>query len=295
MGGKRVQNILKVINDRTLNKTYESNPDEFGLFDLSERVSSEYFLHYYSPKSITKLLEDFGIIHVLKVKHGFNNLYIKIDVNEYDQHSLIIFDESTGDVPIVLLRLREVYFDAVKHFVTGIKLVNIPMLMIDWITLQNPKKKFTKTYRKMPGQTYPGLRMLKQFYRLLIKIANDLSVRGLLAVPEYFHLAAIYSPIMKFYDPELQGKFESMLYDIRVIDKSKKNKRSNRRSIIECSEAIEENKLLNYISNEIEIWHPSEMIYPLEKRGIIYKYFKSNIYNELKNSYKESNRYRLLQ
>lgn len=289
MGGKNISNILRV-DTGNINKSNEEL-DDFGLYDTSARHSSEYyFLNYYSPKDLTKLLDECGIISVLRHKHNFKRLYLKIDINEYDQHSLYLFDESTGDIPLILLRLREVYFDAVKNFITGIKLVNIPMLMIDWITLQNPKKKFDKTRKKMPGQSYPGLGLLRNFYKLLLRIARDLEVKSLLAIPEYFHLASIYSPIMKFYDPELQGKFESMLEDLHFSSKRKGKKRS----ITECSALIEEGKLFNYIKNEVEYWHPSEMMAILEKKDEVYNYFKSPIYEELKNSYKESNRYRFL-
>ncbi len=286
MGGKKVSNILRVINSNQ-NKNIED--DELGLYDKSKRISSNYFLHYYSPDDVKKLLEECGIISALRTRHHFERLYIKLDINEYDQHSLIVCDETTNEIPIVLLRLREVYFDAAKDFVTGLKLVNIPMLMIDWITLQNPRKQFTSELRKMPGQSYPGLGLLRQFYKLLLRIAKDLSVKALLAVPEYFHLASIYSPIMKFYDPELQGKFESILRDLHF----KENEKGKKRSIVECSVLIEKNKLFNYINNEIEVWHPSEMIAPLDKSET-YKYFNSPIYKELKNSYKEANRYRVV-
>jgi hypothetical protein len=289
VSGKKVSNILRVINTRNNNEV-ASESDDFGLYDKDNRVSSNYFLNYYSPDLLKKLLKECGIVDMLSNRHKFKKLYVKIDINQYDQHSLIIYDESTGDVPIVLLRLREVYFDAVKDFVSDIKLVNIPMLMIDWITLQNPTQSFTDERKKMPGQEYPGLGMLRQFYKFMLKIAKDLAIEALLAVPEYFHLASIYSPIMNFYDPELQGKFESMLKDLHLKEKET----GRRRSIVECSKLIEEGKLFNYIKNEREYWHPSEMISILNSKSVTYRYFKSPIYIELKNSYKESNRYRFL-
>jgi hypothetical protein len=200
VGRRKASNNLKIIT----NEKHSLNLNEFddlGLFNKDNRRTSNYFLNYYSIEDVIKILDECGIINNLNKRHHFKNLKIKIDINEYEQHSLIVYDETTNDIPIILLRLREVYFDAVKHFVSGIKLVNIPMLMIDWITLQNPRKTFTSELKRMPGQNYPGLGMLRQFYKLLLKIAKDLSVNALLAVPEYFHLASIYSPIMKFYDP----------------------------------------------------------------------------------------------
>ncbi len=289
MGRRKVSNNLKIINPNKKISTIDGY-DDLGLFNKDKRRTTDFFLNYYSIDDVVKLIDDCGIISTLNKRHAFEKLKIKIDINEFEQHTLIIYDESTNDIPIILLRLREVYFDAVKHFVSGIKLVNIPMLMIDWITLQNPKLSFSDKIRPMPGQNYPGLGMLRQFYTLLLKIAKDLSVNALLAVPEYFHLASIYSKIMKFYDPMLQGKFESMITDLRLGPTKKEKKRS----IIECSTLIEEGKLFNYIKNEVEYWHPSEMIVPLERKGDTNRYFNSVIYKELKESYKESNRYRFL-
>ncbi len=285
MGRKKGDNNLKVITSD--NDDYELL-DDLGLFDNKNTKTSNYFLNYYSIDDIIELLNKVGILSTIRKRHHFYNLKIKIDINEYDQHSLYIHDDSIEDIPLVLLRMREVYFDAVKHFVSGIKLVNIPMLMIDWITLQNPKDSLSERYKHVPGQNYPGLGMIQKFYELITQMAKDLSVDALLAVPEYLHLAGIYSPVMKFYDPELQGKFESMIKDLRYNPKTP----NKRKRLSEISSAIEDGKVINYMTDEVENWHPSEMIVSIGEGSDVYKYFKSPIYSKLKESYRESNRYR---
>ena len=89
------------------------------------------------------------------------------------------------------------------------------MIVIEWLTLQDPTAKFTHTRPPLPGQVYPGLRMGRKIVCIFVNMSLRLKTDGLLNIPEHYHNAVFYSRLFKYFDPRTEGQFLAMHRDLR--------------------------------------------------------------------------------
>ncbi len=83
----------------------------------------------------------------------------------------------------------------------------------EWISLQDPMATFPPGVEPLPGQAHPGLGQFRKLNALMLDYVLEVDVEALVAVPEYFHNAVLYSGHMRFYDPEREGRFQAMCRD----------------------------------------------------------------------------------
>lgn len=238
------------------------------LYTKKQGVYSERFLDLYDKDAILEILVQVGIIDILN-KKGYHNLIITISRNESFVSRLYInFDRLDKDTRLIELLLRENRFRPKQTFIDDIDLSDgFSTLTIEWLSLQDPKREFTKDRPRLPGQIYPGLGVLRNMQDMLCIFAKAKNNDALLDIPEHYHGAVIYSETYSFFSPIDGGRLKAMMRDLGDYP------------LADVSYAICYGCLINERTEENELWKPSEQIYPISKK--LKHYVNSNKYKEI--------------
>ena len=143
------------------------------------------------------------------------------------------------------------------------------MLVINWLVLSSPDGTFTVDRPRLPGQEKPGLGLLNPTIALLKALARELSVDGVLDVPDHFHTAHFYSRAFRYLDPEAEGRFLAIARDLSGIP------------LTLVSDAIREGCLLDRTTGASISWPIAEQVLAL--RGPMRRFLRSPSYREARN------------
>ena len=153
------------------------------------------------------------------------------------------------------------------------------MIMVDWLLLQNPCKKFSRERPALPEQNYPGLGLLNDLIPAVLEAARESGRAGVLDVPEHYHGALFYSRWFHFLEPEMEGKFLAMRRDLEGTP------------LHIVSRCIYLDSLKNLSSGRYEGWVPGEQILPVSEP--MQQYFRHQQYAEIRDRALRENRYQL--
>jgi len=242
----------------------ELNIDELFTSEPESR-GTPFFLGYYSPSGIKYALKQYGVFDDLK-KRGFENLKIVLNTSDpFQQRLSIFFDKQDRDHLLVELVVRRKEFTLYSDFPSSVNGKNYEFLFVEWLCLQNPLKTFSSKCPVLPGQMYPGLGAGKVAFELLFISAKRLRLAGLLAVPEYYHNAQMYSKKFYFVNPEYEGKRYAIERDLLINSE-----------LSAVSWAIEKN-CVRENGKKFE-WFASEVVLPIEDS--INKYIHTKEYRK---------------
>jgi hypothetical protein len=85
------------------------------------------------------------------------------------------------------------------------------VLYVHWLTLRNPRAKFSPERPALPGQDVPGLGLAPEIEEMLLRMAARLGLEGLAFRPAAYHLAFAGRATLRFVDPARQGRFEALV------------------------------------------------------------------------------------
>jgi acetoin utilization deacetylase AcuC-like enzyme len=157
-------------------------------------------LGYYTASGLEYALYRQGIFGQLQ-RLGYGDLQVLLDsVDTGDRFRL--FGHSNGErhllIEVVVERRRE----GTHEF-----------LFVNWLTLRNPRARFSPQRPQLPGQEVPGLGMGREATELLALMAKRLGLAGILIRPAWYHLAYAGRTRFEFMDPERHGRFEALMRD----------------------------------------------------------------------------------
>ena len=195
--------------------------------ELMEQIhslsGSSLFLGTYTEEDLRAVLEEFGLLGRVE-KLGFHNIILKIDTSDPLAQRLSIFDtrvERDSMLGEIILRLAVLNIHNFRGFLRAEEVTEahelmekmldfkINILIIEWLSMQNPTIGFDGTKPQLPGQEHPGLGVGRIVEKMLITVAERRKRGGLLNIPEYFHNAYLYSPPFHFVNP---------IFDVREGD-----------------------------------------------------------------------------
>jgi hypothetical protein len=142
------------------------------------------------------------------------------------------------------------------------------MLIIHWLCLSDPDRPFSAKRPRLPGQDRPGLGLLPQSIALLRDLGRELSIDGVLDVPDHFHTAQIFARAFRFLEPEREGRFQAIVRDLKGVP------------LALASEAIELGCMIDADTGEPLPWEPAEQVLPI--RGPLRKYLLSPEHRHLR-------------
>ena len=197
-------------------------------------------LGFYSLSGIELALERLG--HMARLREiGFENPEVEFDFSASGQ-TLRIFG-SRGRRELVLeMRLRRD-----RRTIPGEEL-----LAIDWLLLQNPRARFTPARPALPGQTFPGLGMLRETIAATMLICDRLQLSGILVTPSHFHAVQQAHGQLRFLDPQREGLFRSFRKALEDL------------ALGEATRAASAGRLRDTSTGETVRWPPSPMILPVK-------------------------------
>ncbi len=145
---------------------------------------------------------------------GLLPLVFDLDSSEYPVQRLRIFQEEIDPEKLVVdLKIREGSLARKEDLNLDSRFADYEFLILEWLTLQNPRLGFTRKRPPLPGQQHPGLGLRKKVVDIFVYLARLLRKDGLMAFPAYFHNALLFSRYFNFLNPEKTA-------EVRAIRKS---------------------------------------------------------------------------
>ncbi len=197
------------------------------------------FLGYYSPYGIELALESYGFLPRLRAM-GFSHPRLAFDLENPAGETLRVFADDTRQELLVELRVRR-----------DRRLEGLELLSIEWLLLQNPRAGFGPERPPLPGQSHPGLGMLREVIALLVLACERVGLDGLVFVPAHFHIAAQSNRYVRFLSPAAAERFQAMREALAGLP------------LMEATHAVEQGCLVDVASGETVAWQPEPMVYPV--------------------------------
>jgi len=245
------------MSDIDLTGSLESLPSLSG--------SKNLFLGRFDSENLYSMMEKIGLIQHLQ-SMGFNKLLVDIDVDENKISCMKLYWEEK--IPSKqLLDIRESESSLIpdkKYFNKKTKITPYNMIVIEWLSAKNPIKQFDDEKPQLPGQTNPGLGVLKYCFEMMYLMAKEVFKDGFLDIPDHMHGALMYSKRFKFFDPAHEGIIRAMARDLKDY------------SLSDISWGAITETIIDLDTNKPAIYDPCEQIHYVSER--MKKYFESKEY-----------------
>jgi hypothetical protein len=89
-----------------------------------------------------------------------------------------------------------------------------PVLYVEWLTLRDPRARFSERRPRLPGQEVPGLGLAREVTEVLTLAAKRLELAGVAFNAGHYHTAYVARSHCRFIDPVRQGRFEALVRDL---------------------------------------------------------------------------------
>lgn len=188
--------------------TREADSDDaVDLDDLGR--GSHKFLNFYSEDGIRNAIAAYGLDERLR-EAGLSDYDLAVTCEDPYRHRLQVFvagkqdyDHTVMDLRIhlctvTILGEREGWLERITNRedapddTSGEALTRHDALVVDWLTLQNPRGEFTSARPRLPGQKHPGTGLGRAIHNLLMIMAWRVGRQALVQTPANFHLAVLY-------------------------------------------------------------------------------------------------------
>jgi len=166
--------------------------DQLGLATPRRRL----LLGFYSAEGLEHALHRYGILGELR-RMGYGPFRVEIQHEGVGQSARLL-DVPSGQA------LVETVFE--RRQIAG-----APMLYVHWVSLRNPRGRFSPDRPQLPGQDVPGLGLAREILELLQRMAARLGLEGIAFRPAAYHLAYRGRETLRFVDPARQGRFEALV------------------------------------------------------------------------------------
>jgi acetoin utilization deacetylase AcuC-like enzyme len=159
----------------------------------------------YSPETLEYVLYRFGVLRFLE-RRGYGHFRVVFGTASSGGERVSVFGEADGAEHLLI--------DAVLERRT---IAERDVLYVHWLSLRDPRARFSDSRPKLPGQEVPGLGLAREVTELLVLIARRLQLGGIAFRPAWFHTAYVARARFAFVDPARQGRFEALLRDLGAV------------------------------------------------------------------------------
>jgi acetoin utilization deacetylase AcuC-like enzyme len=202
-------------------------------------------LGYYTADGLEHAFEQYGVLEHLR-RLGYADFRFEVD------------REPRGDSLRVFARAAEAEHLLVEAVVQRQRVDREEVLYIHWLSLRNPRARFSALRPRLPGQEAPGLGLAREAGELFGQAARRLGLAGIAFRPAWYHMAYQARRMgMAFADPQRQARFETMLRDLASVP------------LLDATLAVAEGRVL--LDGEPYAWEADLMVhypdYPDESPG----------------------------
>jgi hypothetical protein len=239
------------------------------LFDLTGENPENRLFGRYGPGEIRERIAASGLQAGLS-ERGYPDPVLRLScADPTDQRICLYAGEENRDRLLLEARLQLAPFHPRRPIGPFTEESSFRMLVINWLVLSSPDGTFTADRPRLPGQEKPGLGLLNPTIALLKVLSRDLSVDGVLDVPDHFHTAFFYSRAFRYLDPEAEGRFLAIARDLSGVP------------LALASDAIREGCLVDRRTGTSISWPAAEQV--LAMRGPLSRFLRSPSYREARN------------
>jgi len=239
------------------------------LFDLTGENPENRLFGRYGPEELRDRLVASGLLAGLSDR-GYPDPLLRLScADPSDQRICLYAGEEARERLLLETRLQLAPFHPRRPIGPFTEESSFRMLVIHWLVLSSPDATFTVDRPRLPGQEKPGLGLLNPTIALLKTLSRELSVDGVLDVPDHFHTALFYSRAFRYLDPEAEGRFLAIARDLSGIP------------LTLASDAIREGCLVDRTTGAPISWPAAEQVLAL--RGPLARFLRSPSYREARN------------
>lgn len=180
---------------------HELGEPDTGMDEVAEQLGistprRRLLLGFYSAEGLEHALHRYGVLGELR-RMGYGPFRAELHEEGVGQSARLV-DVPSGQTLIeVVLERAEV--------------AGARVLYVHWLTLRNPRAKFSPGRPALPGQDVPGLGLAPEVEEMLLRMAARLGLEGLAFRPSAYHLAFAGRATLRFVDPARQGRFEALV------------------------------------------------------------------------------------
>ncbi len=192
-------------------------------------------LGFYTSEGLEYALEAFGVLPLIR-RIGYGDLRVVIEtVGGTDRARLNGKDSRSGE------RVLLVELEVERRSIGGGS-----FLFVNWLSLRNPRAKFSPQRPQLPGQEVPGLGLAREVSQMLGLMAKRLVLDGVAFRPSWYHMAFAARHMARFATPQRQGRFEALMRDLKGLP------------LLEATHALAEGKV--QLNGAAYTWEPDEMV-----------------------------------
>lgn len=268
------------------NLTRYLEPTMIDVFDIEESLlgipgkrREKLFLRNFTRERLMDIMNKVMLVPHLN-QLGFDKILVDIDVDESAVNYLKLYnDEISPENMLLDLRLSESKFiPEMRFYRDGTPQMTYDMIVIEWLSAQDPRHHFDSGKPQLPGQQRPGLGILKYCFEMMYVVAKAIIKDGFMDVPDHMHGAIMYSRKFKFFDPRHEGILQALVRDLKG------------HSLSDISWGMITQTIIDEYKNEPQVYDPSEQIFYVSSR--LRSYYHSSIYKSTFKKYYKRKRYR---
>ncbi|MHB8873064.1 MAG: arginase family protein, partial [Myxococcaceae bacterium] len=170
-----------------------------------KRPGAVRLLGFYSAEGIEFALFRFGMLHHIG-RLGYERPRVEIDAVGHSSQRMRLFGRAHGTDHLLVEMVVE------RKAVDG-----GTFLFVNWLSLRNPRAKFSSVRPQLPGQEVPGLGLARETAEMLALIAKRLVLDGVAFRPAWYHMAYAARYRFRFVDSGRQGRFEALMRDLKEV------------------------------------------------------------------------------
>ena len=253
---------------------------ESDLGRLQQHETEKKFLRTFTSDDMRGIINKVGLFEHLE-KKGLDDVTVSIDVDESFVNYLKLYWKDNKPQNLLLdLRLSESKFMPDKKFFDNPdKVQPYDMIVIEWLSAQNPINRFSDDKPQLPGQVKPGLGILRYCFDMMYVVAKEIIKDGFMDIPDHFHGAVMYSKKFKFFDPAHEGVLRALIRDLKNY------------SLYDISWGVITGTVIEEYKKEPQPYDPSEQVFYVSQR--MRDYFHSSLYRNTYNKYYRRKKFHL--
>jgi hypothetical protein len=239
------------------------------LFDLTGENPENRLFGRYDAADVRERLARAGLLRGL-AERGYPDPLLFLSCAEPSEQRICLYaGEEARERLLLEVRLQLLNFHPRRPIGPFTQEESFRMLVIHWLTLSRPDGDFPVDRPRLPGQERPGLGLLAELLALLSAFSRELSVDGVLDVPDHFHTALFYSRAFRYLDPAEEGRFQAIVRDLAGVP------------LALASDAIREGCLVDRATGSPMPWVASEQV--MSGRGPLRRFLRSEEYRTARN------------
>jgi len=216
--------------------TAEDVEEALGLRPTRQRL----LLGFYTAGGLELAFHRYGTLQQV-ARLGYRDFRVVFDQGGAGERMRLLAEADGLDGPQVL----------VEAILEKRPCLGVPMLYIHWLSLRNPRARFSELRPRLPGQEVPGLGMAREAATLLMRMAVRLGLGGVVFRPSHYHLAYSARHGFAFVDPDREGRFQALVRDLAG------------RPLLEATQLVTEGRLV--LNGQPYAWEADEMAYWLRE------------------------------